>query len=247
MTPDNTSKDAPGASTSQNDVAPDSTTGPILALFKEVKDIAEILNSIKSEVARQNEQLSRLDQSFTPKRAILEFRPRESDWDARELHAWHQSLVPDEPTLQTMGELIRRGLYATSDHTDNVQISIPPVSVAQGVLKSTNPVLFDLRDGIETLMYAWPRNLTAKVEDSGDCPISDKNSMSVYFNWLCPYSSWVSLEIASLEMQYNSQGDAEVRGKRHKVCTKLLAVHSALELGAIVLILIFSVNICYRS
>ncbi|KAL2839290.1 hypothetical protein BJX68DRAFT_198670 [Aspergillus pseudodeflectus] len=214
MTPDNTSKDAPGASTSQNAAAPDSTTGPILALFKEVKDIAETLNSIKSELARHSEQLSRLDHSSTAKEAILEFPPRESDWDARELHAWYQSLVPDEPRLQTMGELIRGALYATSKHTDIVQISATPIAVAQGVIESTHPVLLALTDGIERLMHAWPRKLMANVEESGDCPISDEDS--VYFNWLFPYSSRVSLEIASLEMQYNSQGDPVVRDKRHK-------------------------------
>jgi hypothetical protein len=226
MTPHSASKDAPGASKTESDALPEGVTGQMPALFKEVQNMTAVLNAIRSELASQSEQVHQLHQNST-KNPLPEFPPRQTDWDRRALHAWYQSLVPDEARLQKMCELFCTIFKSAPWHNDTVRMVTPEgYSPKEPIPVTSLPQVIRCKPaaGIDRLKQAWPSELTTDVPESEDRSAPDKESKLLYFQWLCPWSIWFNIGIESLEVQYDPQGYPEVRNARSKVYPRLLRI-----------------------
>lgn len=174
-------------------------------LLSEVKDIILILNSVNSQLAKQTELLARLVKDST-KKLPTEFLPRDEDWVEDVFKTWHLSLAPEWQKFEGIRAWFRHLVVTYPD-----QLPINASSTSTTMKQSQ-----ERSDAVKALMDAWTEKLTA------DCvhPTVDKNSLWVYFDWLLPQGEKGGLKVSKLEMQYDSQGYAEIENGVGMVCLK---------------------------
>jgi hypothetical protein len=175
-----------------------------------------ILKAIQSDLARQGKQLALLTEKSDAEKHLPELSPRERDWNEPALHEWYQSLIPTKRKLANMGESFCDRLLTLSPYLDHPQVFVPYhlLPVARKIRLHAKS---EYRQDIRLLRQRWPRKLT-DTPDSDDCPIPDKDSLAIYFNWHFPGPFCKYFAIDKLEMQYDSQGYTEVRVEGRKVC-----------------------------